>query len=401
MKVGKPESVGLSSQRLSRLAQAFSRRIDRRDQAGAATMVARRGKLVHFHVRGLASIESSKPLAEDTIYHIYSMSKPVTAVALLMLMEEGLFQLDEPAAHFVPELGTLKVLEGTADSGPVLVDLERPVTFRHLFTHTAGICYPASTGSPAERLLSEAMGGDVFCETPLTLERWVKLLVRAPLTHQPGAGWTYGFSMDVMGRLVEVLSGMTFDRFLQERLFGPLGMKDTSFCVPDEKLSRLAAVYGRSDAGELQEVEWASRGYGTKPVFLSGGGGLFSTGPDYLRFAQMLVNGGALDGARILGRRTVDLMRMCHVAQLADLPAVRSGDAFDPGCTFGLGGRVVADESKGLFGSRGTYGWDGLAGTSFFVDPVEELTGLFFTQINPWPDRLLEQFRTLVYQALE
>jgi CubicO group peptidase (beta-lactamase class C family) len=382
------------------MADVFARRIEKRELPGTATLVARKGRVVHFHLQGMADIENGTSLAEDTIYRIYSMSKPITAVALLALLEEGRFQLDQPAADFIPELGSFKVLERMGDSGPVLADPVRPITFRHLFTHTSGICYPAKAGSPAERLLAAEMGGDQFRESPLTLADWIKVLVRTPLAHQPGAGWTYGFSIDVLGRLIEVISGLTLDRFFAERVFAPLGMKDTFFAVPDAKLSRVAKVYGANGKGGLQFNDIASRGYGVKPSFLSGGGGLSSTVTDYLRFAQMLVNGGELDGARVLGRRTVDLMRQSHVAQLAELPAIRDGSAFGPGCTFGLAGRVVVDESRGLFGSAGTYSWDGMAGTTFIADPREELVGLFFTQVNPWPPSFHEQFRTLVYQSL-
>ncbi len=400
MKAGSPESAGMSSQRFARMDAAFARRIEKGELPGVATMVARRGSIVHSSVQGMADVETRRPLADDTIYHIYSMSKPVTAVALLMLMEEGLFQLDQPAADFIPELHVLTVLSGTTAVGPGLAPLKRPVTFRHLFTHTSGFCYPAVTGTAAEKLLAAEMGGEDFREMPLTLQQWMSKLVRCPLAHQPGEGWTYGFSIDVLGRLVEVLSGMSLDRFLRQRLFVPLGMPDTSFCVPDEKLSRLATVYRAKESGGLVTAEVENRGYGTNPTFFSGGGGLFSTPRDYMRFAQMLVNGGELDGARILGRRMVDLMRMSHVGGLPITPE-RRADAFSPGCTFGLGGRVVEDESVGLQGSRGTYSWDGLACTTFFADPREELAAVFFTQISTWPARIHEQFRTLVYQALD
>jgi CubicO group peptidase (beta-lactamase class C family) len=399
MNAATPESVGMSPERLARLDAVFARRIESRELPGVATMVARRGSVVHAHVQGMADIETGKPLAEDTIYHIYSMTKPVTAVALLTLMEEGLFQLDQPAADFIPELGSLTVLVKTGTKPARRVKLARPVTFRHLFTHTSGFCYPAKKGTPVEKLMAVEMGGDDFREVPLTLEQWMKKVVRVPLAHQPGEGWTYGFSIDVLGRLVEVLSGMTFDRFLQRRLFVPLGMPDTSFAVPEEKLPRIATVYRNDGRGGLEKAEIENRGYGTRPAFISGGGGLFSTPRDYIRFAQMLVNGGELEGVRILGRRTVDLMCMSHVAGLP-IPPEKKADAFSPGFTFGLGGRVVEDESVGLQGSRGTYSWDGLACTTFFADPREELAALFFTQISTWPPRIHEQFRTLVYQAL-
>lgn len=395
-----PESVGMSPARLARIDAASRKRIERGELAGIATMVARKGRLVHFSVQGVADRERGRPLQQDTIYHIYSMSKPVTTVALLTLFEEGMFQLDDPVSALIPEFNSLKVLARMSGKSAVLEDLQRPITFRHLFTHTSGLCYPSDAGTPAEKLLSIEMGGVYFRESPLTLAEWIKRLVRAPLAHQPGTAWTYGFSIDVLGRLVEILSGLPFDVFLRNRIFDPLGMSETGFSVPEAKQDRIAVVYGADSRGSLEPVDWACTGYGLDPVFMSGGGGLYSTAPDYLRFAQMLVNGGELDGARILGRRTVNLMATGHIPQLMDLPSIRDGSAFGIGCTYGLGGRVLVTEYEGLSGSPGTYGWDGLAGTTFFVDPAEDLTALFFTQITPWPPALHQQFRTLVYQAL-
>jgi CubicO group peptidase (beta-lactamase class C family) len=395
-----PESVGLSSGRLARLDAHFEERIRRREIPCAATLVSRKGRLVHASVQGMADIEHGTPLAPDTIHHIYSMSKPITAVALLMLMEEGVFHLDQPAADFLPEMAGMQVIASMDGDRPVLVPLARPISIRHLFTHTSGICYPAAGGTPAERLLAGVLGEKDFREPEMNLREWMTRLVRSPLAHQPGEGWTYGFSIDVLGRLVEVMAGTTFDRFLEERLFRPLGMADTFFAIPDAKLPRLAVVYADDGNGGLTVNAPASRAYGVKPAFFSGGGGLFSTAPDYLRFAQMLVNSGSLDGVRILGRATVDLMCRSHIPQLANLASVKDGTAFGQGCTFGLAGRVVVDESRGLNGSAGTYSWDGLAATTFFVDRREELTALFFTQVNPWPARLHEHFRTLVNQAL-
>ena len=401
MTAGSPESVGLSSTRLARLDTAFARRVQAGEMAGVATLVARKGRLVHFHTQGMADIAAGRPLAEDTIYLIYSMSKPVTTVGLLTLFEEGRFQLDDPVSAVIPELARFKVLSRMTAGRPELEDLQRPITFRHLFTHTSGIPYAGENGTPVEKLLWEALGlSNMKGPTSLTLAGWIPLLVKGPLAHQPGAGYTYGFSIDVLGRLIEVLSGKPLDVFLEQRVFGPLGMRDTFFSVPVEKRNRVAVVYRKGPGGTLQRDDAVSAGYGLAPLFFSGGGGLYSSAPDYLHFAEMLTAGGELDGVRILGRRTVDLMRACHVPQIMDLPAVRDGTAFGAGCTYGLGGRVVVDDSKGLFGSIGTYSWDGAAATTFLTDPREELTALFFTQVSAWPAGIHEQFRTLVYQAL-
>jgi len=393
------ETVGLSSGRLARIEAAVKRRMDRGELAGAISLVARKGKVAYFQCQGYADLEAKRQLAPDAILRMYSMSKPVTSAALLMLLEEGYFQLDDPVSAFIPEFAQCKVLTELTDSGPVLAELERPVSIRHLFTHTAGICYPNAEGSPAEKALAlEAK--DVSRMEDLTLEEVVGRLVRAPLAHQPGAGWTYGLSIDVLGRIVELISGKPFDVFLKERMFGPLHMVDTDFYVPPHKRGRLARVYGPGKSGGLELVEWATNAFWEKPRFLSGGGGLVSTAADYLRFAQMLVNGGELDGAQVLGRRTVRLMASCHIPQLMDQPAMKEGRAFGLGYTFGLGGRVFVDEAAGLHGSEGAYSWSGMASTTFWVDTKEELIGMFLPQLIPGPAGLHEQFQTLVYQAL-
>jgi CubicO group peptidase (beta-lactamase class C family) len=394
-----PEAVGLSSARLARIGAAIRRRIERREIAGAIAVVARRGRIAHLECHGLMDVEAARPMAPDTILRMYSMTKPVTAVAALTLHEEGWFELDDPASAFLPELGGLKVLKSMGERGPELEGLARPVSIRHLFTHTSGICYPNPEGSPAEKLLALEAGNLGNAEEHPS-EELVKWMARAPLAHQPGAGWTYGFSTDVLGRLVEVVSGKPLDAFLEERLFSPLGMRDTAFFVPEEKHARLAKVYGPDKEGKLAPVPWSNAAFHAKPRFLSGGGGLVSTAGDYLRFALMLQGGGELDGERVLGRRSVRLMMSGHIPQLAELPAVKQGTAFGPGHTFGLGGRVLVDEAIGLRGSAGTYGWDGMASTTFWVDPREELVGMLLPQAIPGPANLHEQFRTLVYQAL-
>ncbi len=397
MELVKPEAVGLSGARLARIGTVLRARIGRGDLAGAIAVVARKGGVAYLRCEGLMDVEAGKPMAQDAILRFYSMSKPVTAAAILMLYEEGYFQLDDPVSAFIPEFKDLKVLVRMADSGPELADLQRPVTFRHLFTHTSGLCYPNPEGTPAEKLLAEAMGGP---REDYTLEEWIPRLVKGPLVHQPGADWTYGFSIDVLGRLVEVISGQPFDVFLKERLFAPLGMVDTDFYVPPEKHSRLAKVYSRRESGGFEVVDWSNDAFWTKPKFFSGGGGLVSTAADYLCFAQMLVNGGALDGNRLLGRRTVRLMASGHIPQLMNQPRFAEGRAFGPGCTFGLGGRVFMDEAVGLYGSAGTYSWDGMACTTFWADAKEELVGMLLPQMISWPVALHEQFKVSVYQAL-
>jgi CubicO group peptidase (beta-lactamase class C family) len=397
----RPEEVGLSSARLSRIDPVMQRRVDQGELAGVITVVARKGKIAHLKCFGMMDIESRKPMQPDAILRFYSMSKPITSAALLTLYEEGCFQLDDPVSAFIPELKELKVLRRMTPAGPELEYPVRPVTIRHLFTHTSGICYPNPEGSPAEKLLAEAMGPHEGGDEGGSLADWIPLLAKAPLAHQPGEAWTYGFSIDVLGRLAEVISGKPFDEFLQERLFGPLGMVDTGFYAPPDKAERLAKVYGLRKEGGLELVEWSTNAFSRKPKFFSGGGGLVSTAMDYLRFAQMLLNGGALDGVRVLGRKIVALMASNHVPQLA-LPCIQEGWAFRLGYTMGLGMRVVVDEAaSGLSGSVGSFTWAGLAATDFWVDPREELIGLFLPQAIPGPAGMHEQYRVLVYQALE
>jgi CubicO group peptidase (beta-lactamase class C family) len=400
MVIHEPVSAGMSARRLRRLDEAYARRIEAGELMCAASCVARRGRVVHFHVQGMADRELGTPLAEDTIHRLFSMSKPVTAVAALTLLEEGRFQLDDPVSAYIPELGRLKVLRRLTDDGPQVEEPRRPVTVRHLFTHTAGFCYPDSRGSGAERLLASAMGSEAIICLPMDLARLMTVLASVPLACHPGEDYEYGLSIDVLGRLIEVVSGRPLDEALQERVFGPLGMADTGFFVPEGKHGRLAAVYEKDEAGGLRRMPSYTDAFNRKPLFLSGGGGLVSTAEDYLRFGLMLQNGGELDGARVLGRRTVRLMTLNHIPHLMRLPAIRSGRAFGPGYGYGLGGRVLVDERAGLWGSAGSYGWNGALGTLFFVDHAQEVAAMLLTQIDAWPPSHYEQFRTLVNQAI-
>jgi CubicO group peptidase (beta-lactamase class C family) len=286
------ESLGLSTPRCARIEAAMQRRIEAGELAGAISAVSRKGSVAYFRCQGMRDVAAALPMTPDTIFRIYSMSKPVTAVALLTLYEEGHFQLDDPASAFIPELARMKALSRMTEKGPELADMERPITFRHLFTHTSGLCYRNAEGTPAERLLARAFGATHLDEKDMTLEQWMTTLVSSPLAHQPGAAFTYGFSIDVLGRLVEVISGKPFDQFLKERIFEPLQMADTDFFVPEPKHSRLAKVYAPRVGGGFEVVPWSTNAFWKKPLFLSGGGGLVSTAADYFRFAHMLLNEG-------------------------------------------------------------------------------------------------------------
>ena len=343
-------------------------------------------------------------MREDAIFRIFSMTKPITGVAMLILYEEGRYLLTDPVAGFLPEFGAMEVYApGAAPGpGPAVGESEpaRPMTIQHLLTHTSGLVYNANEeGLPGIYRRSEIWSA-------ATLEEFTRRVAELPLDCEPGSEWNYGVSMDVLGRLVEVLSGQPFDRFLEERIFEPLGMVDTAFYVPEEKLSRLAASYGATAGKGLERRDPNGLGFRDPGTVPYGGHGLVSTAADYLRFAQMLVNGGELDGFRVLGRKTVELMMSDHLGpQLGAAPL----DGFDPwlpgspaGFGFGLSGAVLRSAALAAVpGSVGDFSWGGAASTYFWVDPEEELVGLFLTQLAPsdtYPLRAL--MRVLTYQAI-
>ena len=405
-----PESVGFSASRLRRIDDAMARWIDGNLLAGAITLVARHGWITHLGAYGMAEIETNRPMQRDTIVRVYSMTKPITAVAALALYEEGLYQLDDPVADYLPAFRDAPVSVRT-ESGWELVPQATPMTIHHLFTHTSGLMYPSDEDTPAAKACRDAY--EAHPRSDLSLDEFAVVLGALPLAFQPGTAWHYGFSTDALGCLIEVLSGKPFDVFLKERLFGPLGMVDTDFWVPPEKAGRLAAVYGPAEEGPQPErqrreartpglkVIEASAGspYLTPRAFKSGGGGLVSTIDDYYRFAQMLLNGGTLRGERILGRKTVELMASNHLP--AALIPFHDG-ATCAGCGFGLSVRVLLDVARsGRLGSAGMYGWDGAASTYFWVDPKEDLTAIILPQHMPctgFPQAL--DFQLAVYQAL-
>jgi CubicO group peptidase (beta-lactamase class C family) len=393
----KPEKVGFSSERLGRINAVMQRTVDEGKCAGILTMVARRGQIAHLDCFGMMDVEAGKPMQSDTIFRIYSMSKPVTSVAAMMLYEEGYFQLNTPVSEFIPGFKDTKVFVRETESGPELADMEQEITIHHLLTHTSGLSYGFHEDTPVDALYREVRQN---LGEGATLEKIVEALSGLPLAFQPGQGWRYSFSTDVLGCVVQVVSGQPFDVFLQQRIFEPLGMVDTGFYVPAEKIDRLAALYGRSEEGELRLMETPATGRYAKPsVFLSGGGGLVSTVHDYVRFAQMLLNGGQLDGVRLLGRKTVELMMMNHLPE-ALLPFAVNPGEFSWGYGFGLGGKVMMDPARaGILGSRGEYSWSGAASTGFWADSQEKVVGLVMTQLMPYQP-LVNALRVLVYQAL-
>ena len=386
--------AGMSVERLERLDEHFHRYVDDGVISGVVTYIVRHGQVVHEDAYGLADIAANRPMSQDTYFYVYSMTKPVTSVALLMLYEEGKFQLDEPLGKYLPEMADLKLYAGEgADGNMILKDPARQPTIQDVFRHTAGFLYGPAGDRGVDRAYAEAalMNG--------TLAELTSKLGKIPLAYEPGTQWVYSVSHDVQARLVEVLSGMPFDEFVKQRILDPLGMKNTVFGRPESLKDRFAVIYGRSESGQLQPTGALDQpGAATRVL---GGLSLSSTAPDYARFAQMLVNSGELDGVRILSRKTVDLMASDHLPPGVTRGAAGGGAAGGEG--YGLGVRVVTDPAAaGNLTSAGTFGWSGAAGTHFFVDREEDLVAVFMIQSmgGGGSARMSDEFETLVYQAI-
>ncbi|MGH1489232.1 MAG: serine hydrolase domain-containing protein [Acidimicrobiales bacterium] len=407
--ISSPESVGVSSERLERIGPVMQSYVDSGEVAGISALISRRGETAYAAQFGWRDREAELPMTADTIFRIYSMTKPIVSTALMMLHEEGAFQLEHPVARFLPAFGATKVMgpEGS------LVDQARPMEVRDLLMHTSGLTYDFMVDTPVAKMYRDAR---IMNDATRPLAEVIDELATLPLASQPGARWHYSVGIDVAARLVEVLSDQSVGEFLATRMFAPLGMTDTSFGVPGTEQGRLSAMYGLPDlvgqdyeAGQL--VEAAMSGFNeridvsetyptdTPEVFQRGGLGLFSTIGDYDRFAKMLCNNGELDGQRIVGRKTLELMHRNHLpAEL--LPFEIMGMPMR-GMGFGLGSRVMLDvaDSAGT-GTDGEYGWAGAAKTYFWVDPAEQLSAVFMSQYMTGvggPDR---DFRSLVYQSL-
>ena len=397
MNIVKPESVGLSSERLARIKGVMQTYIDRGVFAGISTLVARKGELAHLGTFGWQDLETRKPITEDTLFRIYSMTKPITSVAVMMLCEQGKLRLGDPVSRHVPQFKDRKVMV-LREGGYDLVPAAREVTIHDLLTHTSGLCYPDEEPTPLSEIYRKAFEQMTKGADP-TLEKWISALIAMdiPLAFHPGTAFRYGLSIDVLGYIVQVVSGQPFDEFLKERIFNPLGMADTDFWVPPEKVGRFAALYGPAKKGGLQIIGSPDGKDYTRPDRAhSGGGGLVSTLGDYFRFGQMMLNGGELEGARILGRKTVEWMMQNHLpAGIHDNDQVWNG--------FGLGGAVLIN--PGLSprpGSAGKFGWGGAANTEWWIDPAEELNCILMLQYLPgFTIPIVEDFAQLVYAALE
>jgi len=405
MNLTKSESAGFSLARLKRISALMQSYVDDGKLAGIITTVARRGQTAYMEKFGMMDIEAGKPMQFDAIFRIASMTKPVTSVAIMMLYEEGHFHLNTPISTFIPGFKDTKVFVREKDDGVEVADLERPITFRHLFTHTAGLSYGWNQDDPVDRQYQKAQKESKIDPRTVTVKDLVDSLTKLPLAFQPGTKWRYSYAIDVLGYIVEVISGKPLDEFLKKRLFDPLKMTDTDFYVPQDKAERLCALYGHPDnAEELQRIEGPAHSHRSqKPTFLSGGGGLVSTVHDYARFAQMLVNGGELDGVRLLSPTTVALYSINHAPEAALPYGFADGeDLYHWGYGYSLGTRVLMDVSKtGIAGSVGEFGWDGAFSTYVWIDPKEALYGLMMLQHTPnayYP--IAQQFKQLTYQAI-
>jgi len=390
-----PESVGMSSERLGRIRPFVQRNIDEGKFAGILTLIARHGQVAHFDSAGMMDQEAGKPMQEDTLFRIYSMTKPVTSLALMMLYEEGHVRLSDPVSRFIPAFKDLKVYSRPLSAGMELTNTQREITVRDLFTHTSGLSYGFNEDSPVDALYRKI---ELLRADRKSSKAFIDDLVTLPLVHQPGTVWRYSVATDVIGYLVEVISGKSLGQFFQERIFQPLGMVDSGFAVPPEKISRLSTVYTPHPEGGLAPIDTPANTHFTNAERVpSGGGGLVSTISDYLRFAQMMLNGGELDGARLVSRKTIELMTMNHLP--AHLLPFGAGNM---GYGFGLGVSVVMDLAQyGSIGSIGSYEWGGAANTLFWVDPKEKLIGILMTQFMPaWQFPLADDFRVLTYQAI-
>jgi CubicO group peptidase (beta-lactamase class C family) len=396
---GRPRQVGMSAERLARIDAICESAVAEGTIPGVVALVTRRGKIVYHKAFGMADQSAGRPLGKDDIFRIASQSKAITATAVMMLWEEGRFQLDDPIAKFIPEFQDAGVLtafnetEGTWSTEPV----RRPITIRHLLTHTSGIGYGVIDGDERfRRIYREAGIVDLFTTEPVTIGENVKQLAKLPLHHHPGEKYTYSEGLDVLGYFIEVVSGLPFDVFLRERLFGPLGMEDTGFYLPAEKADRLVPVQKPEAGGWVRyPVTFYDPDYpitGAKSFF-SGGAGLCSTARDYATFLQMYLNGGELDGLRILSRTTIATMMRDQVGELWG-----GGDKH-----YGLAFGVVTEkgQAKGGEGSPGTFDWGGYFNTQYFADPEEEIIGVLMKQTQGANDDTGWRFRLLVGAAVD
>jgi CubicO group peptidase (beta-lactamase class C family) len=394
-----PETVGMSSARLQRIEEMNRNYIEEGKLAGIATMVAREGKIIHLDAAGTLGLEDPRPITKDTLFRIYSMTKPITAVALMMLYEEGAFQLKDPVSKFLPEFDAVQIWTAEGNIEP-----QGPITMHHLLTHTSGLSYGFIPDSPVDALYREAAK-----KPAQNLNDHITKLTQLPLLFEPGERWHYSVASDVLGAVIENISGLGFDEFLRQRLFDPLGMENTYFSVPKQELDRLAENL-RWDRQQNKLANLAfepsiNPSYTDVSLFL-GGQGLVSTIGDYMKFAQMLLNGGTLGEERFLSPKTIEFITQNHLGGISQVSGSGEAPAVDlqttsKGTGFGLGFGVITEPIQaGVMVSGGTYFWGGAAGTIFWIDPVEDLIGIAMMQLmgSPWPFR--EELMVRTYQAI-
>jgi len=425
------EKAGMSQERLDRIAPALSKYISSGQIPGLITAVARKGEVVHFEVQGFADVEQTVPLKKDSLFRIYSMSKPITGVALMILIEEGKIRLTDPVSDYIPEFSGTEVLLVNEDETTSREKIKRPLTIRDLATHTSGIAYSFTANKPLQEIYKEnklspyffidnlttsAKDGSIQVSSEKSFENicaFSSALAKAPLMHQPGEKWTYSMGMDVLGCVIEKASGQTFDRFLEERIFAPLGMTDTSFYVPKSKVDRFTNLYfypgsignlipGMEKFPKDLKMMLLDHRYTSpylKPATLfDGGSGLVSSTQDYLRFSQMLLNGGILGKTRILSRKSVELFSTNHLSK----KTTQNSNYYPEGMGFGITVGITSDIGlTGEHGSNGSYYWGGAASTLFWVDPEEDLVAVAMTQLMASPLPLRTEFTSLVYQAID
>jgi CubicO group peptidase (beta-lactamase class C family) len=411
-----PESAGMSKTAFERIENHLRERyIEAGRFPGTQLTVYRRGKLVHNSVQGLADIERKVAVKDDTIFRIYSMTKPITSIAFMMLVEEGRVALEEPVHRYIPEWKNLGVFQAGVWPAFLTRPPSKPMQIVDLMRHTSGLTYGFQQRSNVDAAYRELKIGEI--EKAGTLSSMIADLAKVPLEFSPGEAWNYSVSTDVIGYLIGVISGKPFEQFLQERIFDPLGMNDTGFFVPPDKAHRLAACYSASSQGAMTfhatdrkggltlQDDPATSSFLSPPSFISGGGGLCSTSADYLTFCRALLNGGELDGARLIGPKTLALMTSNHLPGDRTLPELSRSlfsEATYHGIGFGLGVSVTLDPARTLIpGSRGEYAWGGAATTSFWIDPAEELVAIFMTQVLPsTATPIRRELRTMIYSAI-
>ena len=389
----KPEQVGISAERLNLIKPAMQSYVDEKKLPGMVTMVARHGKVVSFEKFGLMDI--NQPMQSDAIFRIASMTKPITSVAVMMLYEEGFFQLDDPIAKYIPEFQDLKVFTKKDINGIHSEDQKKPMTIRNLLTHTSGLA-SGMEDSPVDSMYREAGLSDG------TLKNMVQKLDGIPLKYQPGTRWQYGRSTDVLGYLVEVVSGKSLDVFLKEKIFIPLKMTDTDYSVPEQKLNRVSKVYGAGKNG-IEIINNLEINHVSPPVkFISGNGGLLTTASDYMIFSQMLLNKGIYHGVRILQSKSVDLMTSNQISSVI-MPDDDFLGRLMKGMGYGFGVAIVEDSGKSnTSGSKGSYWWTGSANTYFYIDPKKDLILILMTQFVPnFQYPVFKEFKEIVYKAIE